>query len=199
LKRITALGAALLAALVVAAAAMAHAKVSPPIVQKGTDNVFTVAVPTESETAATTAVELNVPEGFGIDAVMPAPGWHIATQKTGSGENADITKITWTGGSVPSEQATDFEFVGGADSAKSYTFSVRQTYSDGKVVDWSGPESSDTPAQVVEAKSDLGGGGTSTMTWIALILGAVAVVLALVALMGRAGGGGGGGEKRELA
>jgi uncharacterized protein YcnI len=196
LKRITALGAALLTALVVTSAAMAHAKVAPPIVQKGTDNVFTVAVPTESESANTTMVELNVPEGFGIDAVMPAPGWKIATEKTGSGENADITKITWSGGSIPPEQATNFEFVGGADSAKNYDFSVRQTYSDGKVVDWNGPESSDAPAPVVEAKDSLGGGGTSVMTWIALILGVVAIAIAIVGLMGRGSGGGG---TRELA
>jgi uncharacterized protein YcnI len=180
-----------LTALVVTSAAMAHAKAAPPVIQKGTDNVFTVAVPTESETATTTAVELTVPEGFGIDAVMPAPGWEISTQKTGSGENADITKITWSGGNLPSEEATSFEFVGGADSAKNYTFAVRQTYSDGKVVDWSGPESSDTPAPVVEAKSSLGGGGTSIVTWIALVLGAVALVIGLVALLG--------GRGRELA
>jgi uncharacterized protein YcnI len=192
LKRITALGACLLTALVVTSAAMAHAKVAPPVIQKGTDNVFIVAVPTESETATTTAVELTVPEGFGVDAVMPAPGWQISTTKTGSGENADITKIAWSGGNLPSEEATSFEFVGGADSAKDYTFAVRQTYSDGKVVDWSGPESSDTPAPVVEAKSSLGGGGgTSTVTWIALVLGAVALVIGLVALLG--------GRGRELA
>jgi uncharacterized protein YcnI len=183
LKRISALGAALLTALIVTSVAMAHAKVAPPIVQKGTDNVFTVAVPTESEDATTTTVELTVPEDFGIDAVMPAPGWQVNTQKTGSGENADITKITWSGGNLPSEEATNFEFVGGADSAKSYTFGIRQTYSDGKVVDWSGAESSDTPAAVVEAKSSLGGGGgTSAVTWAALVLGAVGILLGAVAL-----------------
>ena len=42
-------------------------------------------------------------------------------------------------------------------SAKTYTFGVRQTYSDGSVVDWSGPESSDTPAPTIEASSSLGG------------------------------------------
>lgn len=195
MKRITALCAAFVTALVVTSAAMAHAKVAPPVIQKGTDNVFTVAVPNESESASTTMVELTVPEGFGVDAVMPAPGWEIRTETTGTGETAEITKVTWSGGSVPPERSTNFEFVGEAESAEDYSFDVRQTYSDGEVVDWNGPEDSDTPAPVVEAKSSLGGGGTTTMTWIALILGAVAVVLALVGLMGR----GGGGEKRELA
>jgi uncharacterized protein YcnI len=140
-------------------------------------------------------VELTVPEGFAVDAVMPAPGWEIRTETTGSGESAEITKVTWAGGNVPPERSTNFEFVGEAESAKDYAFDVRQTYSDGEVVDWNGQESSDTPAPVVEAKSSLGGGGTSTITWIAVILGAVAVVLSLVGLISR----GGGGEKRELA
>src|SRR5262245_12962588 len=176
---------------------MAHAKVSPPIVQRGTDYVFTVAVPTESESANTTMVELTPPEGFTIDAVTPTPGWQVKTQTSGSGESAVISKITWSGGTIPPEQATNFSIVGEAESAEDYAFDVRQTYSDGTVVDWSGPESSDTPAPVVQAKSDLGGGGTSAITWIAVILGAVAVVLALVALVGRGGGGAGG--TRELA
>ena len=196
MKRITTLGVALLAALVVTSAAMAHAKVSPPLIEKGNDYVFTVAVPTESESASTTRVELTPPEGFTLDAVTPTPGWQVAVEKSGSGESAVITKITWSGGSIPPEQATNFNIVGEAESAEDYAFDVRQTYSDGTVVDWNGPESSDTPAPVVEAKDSLGGGGTSVMTWIALILGVVAILIAIVGLMGRGSGGEG---TRELA
>ena len=57
--------------------------------------------------------------------------------------------------------------------AKTYTFDVRQTYSDGSVVDWTGPESSDTPAPTVEATSSLGGGGSSTLAIVALVVGAL--------------------------
>jgi uncharacterized protein YcnI len=194
LKRFLALCAALVTALVVTSAAMAHAKVSPPVIQKGTDYVFTVAVPTESETASTTMVELTPPEDFTIDAVTPTPGWEVNVQKSGSGESAVITKVTWSGGTIPPEQASNFAIVGEAESEEDYALDVRQTYSDGEVVDWNGPEDSDTPAPVVEAKSSLGGGGTSAITWIAVTLGAIAVVLALVALTGRGGGG-----NRELA
>jgi len=183
------------AALVVTSVAMAHAKVSPPIVQSATDYVFTVAVPTESDTASTTMVELTPPEGFTIDAVTPSPGWKVDVERSGSGESAVISKVTWSGGTVPPEQSTNFDIVGEAESADDYALQVRQTYSDGTVADWNGDESSDTPAPVVQAKSDLGGGGgTSAITWIAVILGAVAVVLSLVALVGRGGGG-----TRELA
>ena len=79
--------------------------------------------------------------------------------------------------------AAALQFVGSTDSSQDYTFNVRQTYSDGSVVDWNGPPDSDTPAPVVEAKSSLtGGGGTSTATWIALVLAAAALVLGIVAL-----------------
>ena len=57
------------------------------------------------------------------------------------------------------------------DAPPSYTFGVQQTYSDGSVVDWSGPESSDTPAPTIEAKSSLGGGGSSTLSIVALVVG----------------------------
>ena len=104
--------------------------------------------------------------------------------------------MTWNGGNIPDGEAAAFQFVGGAESAQDYTFTVRQIYSDGSVVEWSGAPDSDTPAPVVEAKSDLdsGGGGTSTTTWIALVLGVAALVLAAVALVTRGGGG-----TRELA
>ena len=49
-----------------------------------------------------------------------------------------ITKVTWDGGDVPAGEATAFQFLGSADSSETYTFGVRQTYSDGSVVDWNG-------------------------------------------------------------
>ena len=60
-------------------------------------------------------------------------------QATGEGEDKVIEKVTWSGGKVPTDEVTDFQFLGSASDAKTYTFQVRQTYSDGSVVDWSGP------------------------------------------------------------
>jgi uncharacterized protein YcnI len=175
------------AALVYASIASAHAHVSPPIVVSGESQVFTLAVPTEEENASTTKVELTPPEGFSIDSFIDSPGWKRSVQQTGSGEDAVITKVTWDGGDVPTGDATGFSFLGRTDSAKTYTFGVRQTYSDGSVVDWSGPESSDTPAPTIESKDSLGGGGSSTVAWIALAVGVLAAVLAGVALVAGSG------------
>ena len=86
---------------------------------------------------------------------------------------------------MPTAQDSVFRFNASTSGSKTYVFRVRQTYSDGKVVDWSGPESSDTPAPRVKAVSSLGGGGTSTLAIVALILGAVALVVAVAGLAGR--------------
>ena len=133
-------------------------------------------------------IDLTPPSGFAIDSFVPAPGWTRKVQSTGSGEETQIHSVTWSGGNVPSEEDAIFQFLASADSAKTYTFRVRQTYSDGSVVDWSGPESSDTPAPQVELKSSLGGGGTSTFAIVALAVAAVAAMLAVFALVTRGGG-----------
>jgi uncharacterized protein len=175
--------AASLTGLATAAPAFAHAEMSPPVTVAKQLQLFTLAVPTEKEDATTTSIELTVPSGFGIDSFVPSPGWKREVQQTGSGEDAVIQKVTWTGGSTPTEEDSVFQFLASPSSAKTYTFSVRQTYSDGSIVDWSGPESSDTPAPTIEAKSSIGGGGGSTtLEIVALALGAVALVIALVGL-----------------
>jgi uncharacterized protein YcnI len=184
--------AALAAALVYASVASAHAELSPPVVLSNQSQLFTLAVPTEKENATTSKVELTPPSGFSIDSFVPAPGWKRSVQQTGSGEDTSITKVTWTGGNTPTEEDAVFQFLAVADSSKTYTFSVRQTYSDGSVVDWTGPESSDTPAPTIEAKDSFGGSGTSLVTWIALALGAIGVVLGIIALLSGSG-------KRSLA
>ena len=176
------MGAAALLGLLTAAPAFAHAELSPPVTVAKTLQLFTLAVPTEKEGATTTTIELTLPSGFGIDSFVPSPGWKREVQQAGSGEDAVIQKVTWTGGNVPTEEDSVFQFLASASSAKTYTFAVRQTYSDGSIVDWSGPESSDTPAPTIEAKSSLGGGGSSTLGIVALALAAVALVIALISL-----------------
>jgi uncharacterized protein YcnI len=168
-------------ALIVVGSAFAHAEVSPPVALAKELQLFTLAVPTEEENSKTTTIEFTPPSGFAIDSFAPSPGWTRKVLQTGSGEEAVIQKVTWSGGSVPTGEDSVFQFLATPTSAKTFTFTVRQTYSDGKVIDWTGPESSDTPAPIVEAKDSLGG-SSSLLPIIALVLGAVGVVLGLVAL-----------------
>jgi len=173
--------------LVFAASALAHAELSPSVVLSKHLQLFSLAVPTEKENATTAKVELTPPSGFGIDSFVPAPGWKREEQTTGTGENTTVQKVTWTGGKIPTEEDALFQFLASPDASKTYTFKVRQFYSDGSVVDWAGPESSDTPSPTVEAKSSLVGGGSNTLAIIALALGAVALVVAIAGLVGRSG------------
>jgi uncharacterized protein YcnI len=184
--------AAALVALVVAASASAHARISPPVSLAKQLQLYSLAVPTEKEGATTTSIVLTVPAGFSIDSFVPNPGWHRVLQQTGSGEDAVIQKVTWTGGSVPSGEDSLFQFLGEPSGSGTYTFRVEQIYSDGTLVDWNGTESSADPAPAIVAKSSLGGGSTPLLAIVALVVGAVGVILAAVALL--AGGG-----KRQLA
>lgn len=176
-----------LAALTLSASASAHARVSPPVVLSKQLEVFTLAVPTEKENAKTTTIELTVPAGFGIDSFVPSPGWQRSVQQTGSGDSAVVQKVTWSGGAVPTGEAAAFSFLASTSGSKTYTFSVRQTYSDGSVVDWTGPESSDAPAPTITSVSSLGGGGTSTLDIVALALAAIALIVGVVGLVARGG------------
>src|ERR1700685_678458 len=94
-------GAAVGGVLVLAPAAFAHARVSPAVSLSGKLQLYSLAVPTEKAALTTTKIVLTVPKGFGIDSVVPAPGWTQQIQQTGSGDSAVVEKVTWTGGNVP--------------------------------------------------------------------------------------------------
>ena len=176
-----------LAALVAAAAASAHARMSPAISLSNKLQLFSLAIPTEKASAFTTKIVLTLPQGFVIDSFVPSPGWKRVEQSTGSGEEAVITQVMWSGGHVPTEEDSLFQFLAQPSTPGTYTFHVQQTYSDGSIVDWSGPESSDAPAPTIDVVSSVAGGGTSTLTIVALVLGALALLVGGIALFSRGG------------
>jgi len=108
-----------------------------------------------------------------------------------------VQQVTWSGGRTPTGQDSLFEFLAQPASPGTYTFRVQQTYSDGSIVNWTGPESSEAPAPTIEAASSLGGsggGGTSVLTIIALIVGVLGLAAGAFALAGGGGRRGGGGR-----
>jgi uncharacterized protein YcnI len=189
---------ALLIVLGAPAAALAHARVSPAVSLSGELQLYSLAVPTEKSNVTTTEIVLTVPNGFGIDSFAPPPaGWTQSTRSTGSGDDAVVQQVTWTGGRTPTGDDSLFQFLAQPAKPGTYTFHVQQTYSDGSIVNWTGPESSASPAPTIQAASSLGGsgGGTSVLTIIALIVGVLGLVAggyALAAGGGRSGGDGGG-------
>jgi uncharacterized protein YcnI len=176
-------------ALAAPALASAHAEISPKVSLSGKLQLYSLAVPTEKDGLTTTKIVLTVPDGFGIDSFVPPPtGWTQQVQQKGSGDSAVVTKVTWSGGKTPTGQDSLFQFLAQPASAKTYTFQVQQTYSDGSIVNWSGPESSDSPAPTIEAKSSLGGGGSSLLSIIALIVGVLGLLAGGFALISRGSG-----------
>ena len=170
--------------LVWSAGAWAHAIVSPPVAKAKALQQFTLSVPTEKEGAFTTAIELTVPSGFAIDSFEPTTaGWKQQVRSTGSGEDTVVQHVTWMGGHVPTDQDAVFRFNATTTGSKTYTFDVRQTYADGSVVDWNGPESSDTPAPTVEGVSSFGE-GSSTLAIVAIVIAGVALLVAVLSLAG---------------
>jgi uncharacterized protein len=96
---------------------------------------------------------------------QPLPGWavRLTTRKlatpirTDDGEvTEEVREVTWTGdgrqGRIAPGQFVDFPLsVQIPDRpGTTLTFKALQTYSDGKVVRWIGPESADTPAPTVK-------------------------------------------------
>jgi uncharacterized protein YcnI len=184
------------AALILPALASAHARVSPAVSVSNELQLYSLAVPTEKSGLTTTKVVLTVPSGFGIDSFAPPPaGWHQQVQQTGSGDSAVVTRVTWTGGRTPTGEDSLFEFLAQPSSARPYTFGVQQTYSDGSIVNWNGPESSDAPAPTIDVKDSLGGEGVSVLTIVALVVGALGLLAGGFALAS----GGRGTEGRPLA
>jgi len=185
-------GVAVATALVLAPAAFAHARVSPAVSLAGKLQLYGLAVPTEKENLTTTRVVLTVPQGFGIDSFVPAPGWTRQLQQTGSGDSAVVQKVTWTGGNIPTGEDSLFQFLAQPAHTGTYTFHVEQTYSDGSIVDWTGSESSEAPAPTIQAVSSMGGSSGSTLGIIGIALAAIALIVAGAGLFVRGG-------KRELA
>jgi uncharacterized protein YcnI len=180
--------------LLLPAVASAHARISPPVSVANELQLYSLAVPTEKSGLTTSKIVMTVPGGFGIDSFVPAPpGWHMQVAQTGSGDSAVVTKVTWTGGRTPTGEDSLFQFLAQPASSKTYTFEVQQTYSDGSIVDWAGPESSAAPAPTIEAKDSLGGGGVSVVTIIALIVGVLGLMAGGFALVS------GGSRDRTLA
>ncbi len=180
-------------ALLLPAIASAHARVSPAVSLAGKLQLYSLAVPTEKSGLTTTKLVMTVPSGFGIDSfVQPSAPWHVQQAQTGSGDNAVVTQVTLTGGNTPTGEDTLFQFLAQPASAKTYTFQVEQTYSDGSIVDWSGSESSPAPAPTIQAVSSLGGGGVSLLTIIALVVGVLGLLAGGFALLG-------GSRERDLA
>ncbi|HEY3922630.1 MAG TPA: DUF1775 domain-containing protein [Gaiellaceae bacterium] len=174
-------------ALAACASAFAHARMNPAVSLANELQLYSLAIPTEKANATTTKIVLTLPKNFSIDSFVPSPGWKRVEQQTGSGDSAVITQVTWTGGHVPTEEDSLFQFLAQPAKSGTYTFQVQQTYSDGEIVNWSDPETGQDPAPTIKVVSSVGG-GSSILAIVALVVGAVGLLVGGIALASHGGG-----------
>jgi uncharacterized protein YcnI len=140
------------AVLGVAGVASAHVTVNPDQATRGGFARIAFRVPTESDTASTTKVEVVIPTDKPIASVstMPLPGWTVSTETTklatlvttddGDKVSEVVSKITWTASGDAAIKPGEFqEFpvaLGPLPDVDRLTFKALQTYSDGSVVRW---------------------------------------------------------------
>lgn len=192
-----------IAALVVAGPASAHVTVNPNTATQGGYAKLTFRVPTESDTASTTSVQITIPAEAALKSVSVKPhaGWTYQTVKSGD----TVTEIDWTADSAATAikpgEFDEFDIsVGPLPKVDSLQFKALQTYSDGSVVRWIEPRITgqaepehpaptltltaatsgsdtghDTAASATNDDASTGDGKTTT----ALVLSIVALVLAL--------------------
>jgi len=134
-----------------AAPASAHVTIQPPESTTGAFARFVVRVPNEHETAATIKVEVQMPAEFEEVRYQPKEGW----RRTVNGRT-----VTWEGGRIAPGEFDEFGFsTRMPDKAGALTFPSIQTYDNGEVVSWTGPEDADKPAGRVTVKQAEGGSG----------------------------------------
>lgn len=142
-------GLAALAVTFAATAASAHVTANPNTAEPGSYSKISFRVPNEEPSADTTKVEVNLPADHPIASVgvRPLPGWTIKVEKGRlptpiKSDDGEITqavlKITWSGGKIAPGEFQEFDVSMGPLPAgvDRLMFPVRQTYSDGTVVDW---------------------------------------------------------------
>lgn len=113
-------------------AAFAHVVVTPSKVGIGEEQIFSISVPNERESAIT-EVKLIIPSSATDISPTIKEGWTITTQKSGT----EVSEIVWSNGSIPPGERTDFSFSAQAPAKKGMLdWKAYQTYADGTVVHW---------------------------------------------------------------
>jgi uncharacterized protein YcnI len=169
-------------------AASAHVRVVPESTTAGGFSALTFRVPTESETAGTVGLRVELPTATPFTSVRtkPLPGWTAVVERgplpapverDGATITEAATAIVWTadaGTQVGPGQFQEFDLPVGPlpDAGTEVLLPATQTYSDGEVVRWADEPTADgsepelpAPVLVTTEGADAGhahGGGTAT-------------------------------------
>jgi uncharacterized protein YcnI len=146
-----ALAAAAVGTFASASPASAHVTVDPTTAVQGGFARLAFRVPTESDSASTTKVEVFLPENAPVPSVstMPVAGWTVSVQRRKLGTPIEVhgapvdevvSTITWTaagGGGIRPGQFLEFPVsMGPLPTVDRMVLKTLQTYSDGTIVRW---------------------------------------------------------------
>ncbi len=158
------------------ALASAHVTIQPSTAPADGFTRLDVRVPNERDDAGTTKVDLQLPPGFAFVSYEPRPGWKVTLKRVKLDEPVEVEggfevdegigQITWTGdgedGVIGPGEFVDFGLslrMPKGEAGEKLTFKALQTYDDGDVVRWIGPEDAEEPAPVVTLTAAASGGG----------------------------------------
>ena len=164
------------AVLGMAAPAFAHEEINPKQFPTGTPTFFTLSAANEKKLDLT-KVSIAAPNGVNFGSTTRSPtGWTV---------NAGDTQITWTGGAVKPDDFDQWGYeIEGADQPGTLTYKVTLGFSDGSSDDVNVQTTAVAPGTTATTEAKSGGGSAArTRANIALALGAVALVAAVVALV----------------
>ncbi len=148
-KLLTALVLMLMAAVVSSELASAHVTVQPSEVTAGSFVEYTVRVPCERDNP-TTKVRLEIPQGVVVSRFLPLEGWQRQVERDAAGR---VVAVTWYGGTIAPDEYQDFSFLArNPTSPGKIAWRAFQTYQDGTLIEWVGPEGTDRPASVTTVK-----------------------------------------------
>lgn len=147
----------LLAVVALPATAAAHVTLNPGEWEAGGFARFAVRVPNERSNAATTKVTVQFPENVIRASFQPVPGWTRTVEMATLDEPVEIfgeqvtervASVTWSGGKIAPGEFQEFgvSFQVPEAPGEELVFPSLQTYSNGEIVRWIGPEDADEPA-----------------------------------------------------
>ncbi len=138
------------------APALAHVTVQPTEATAGSFARFVVRVPSERSDAATTKVEVQLPEALTSVSFQPKAGWTRTTERKDLAQPIEVfgervtqylASVTWEGGRIDAGEFEEFGFSARVpDDPATLAFPALQTYSSGEIVRWIGPSDSEEPA-----------------------------------------------------
>lgn len=124
----------------------AHVSITPRQSTQGATEKYTVRIPTEGK-VATTAAELDVPEGVIVETMQAPAGWKYEVKRA----DDRIVSIVWTVDVKPGEFVEVAFVARNPRQGEKIVWTLRQKFADGTVSNWTtAPNGTTRPTAVTQ-------------------------------------------------